>query len=48
MASKFNVIIFDYCGIGLSTGPKVAVTLSMTKDIKVVAEAFKLTKIIVV
>jgi hypothetical protein len=47
LTSKFNVITFDYCGIGLSTGPRAADTLSMTKDVKDVAEGLKLTKIIV-
>jgi hypothetical protein len=47
MASKFNVIIFGYCGIGLSMGPRAADTLSTAKDAKVVAVAFRLAKIIV-
>ena len=48
LASKFNVITFDYCGFGLSRGPRAADnTLSMAKDVKYFAEAFKLTKIIV-
>ena len=46
LASKFNVITFDYSGIGLSMGPRAADTLSIAKDVKDVAEA-KLTKIIV-
>jgi pimeloyl-ACP methyl ester carboxylesterase len=47
LASKFNVITFVYSGIGLSRGPRAADTLSIAKDVKEVAEAFKLTKIIV-
>ena len=47
LASKFNVITFVYCGIGLSTGQRAADTLSMAKDVKDVGEAFELTKIIV-
>jgi pimeloyl-ACP methyl ester carboxylesterase len=47
LASKFNVITFDYSGIGLSMGPRAADTLSIAKDVKDVAEALKLTKIIV-
>jgi pimeloyl-ACP methyl ester carboxylesterase len=46
LASKFNVITFDYSGIGLSTGPRAADTLSMAKDVKDVAEGLKLTKVI--
>jgi hypothetical protein len=47
LASKFNVITFVYCGIGLPTGQRAADTLSMAKDVKDVGEAFELTKIIV-
>jgi pimeloyl-ACP methyl ester carboxylesterase len=47
LASKFNVITFDYIGIGLSTGPRAADTLTMVKDVKGIAEALKLKKIII-
>ena len=47
LASKFNIIIIDYSGIGLSTGPCAADILSMAIDVKNVAEALKLTKIII-
>jgi pimeloyl-ACP methyl ester carboxylesterase len=48
LASRFNVITIDYSGIGLSTGVSCATDiLSMAKDVKDVAEALKLTKIII-
>jgi pimeloyl-ACP methyl ester carboxylesterase len=47
LASKFNVIIIDYSGIGLSTGACATDIYTMAKDVKDVAEASKLTKIIV-
>ena len=47
LASGFNVITIDYSGTGLSTGVCAADVLSMAKDVKDVAEALKLTKIIV-
>lgn len=47
LASKFNVITIDYSGIGLSTGACATDILSMAKDVKDVAEALKLTKIII-
>ncbi len=47
LASKFNIIIIDCSGIGLSTGPCAADILSMAIDVKNVAEALKLTKIII-
>ena len=47
LASKFNIMIIDYSGIGLSTGPCAADILSMAIDVKNVAEALKLTKIII-
>jgi pimeloyl-ACP methyl ester carboxylesterase len=47
LASRFNVITIDYSGIGLSTGACATDILSMARDVKDVAEAFKLTKIIV-
>jgi pimeloyl-ACP methyl ester carboxylesterase len=48
LASRFNVITIDYSGIGLSSGVSCATDiLSMAKDVKDVAEALKLTKIII-
>ncbi len=47
LASRYNVITVDYSGIGLSTGDCADDTLSMAKDVKDVAEALKLTKIVV-
>jgi pimeloyl-ACP methyl ester carboxylesterase len=48
LASRFNVITIDYSGIGLSTGVSCSTDiLSMVKDVKDVAEALKLTKIII-
>lgn len=47
LASGFNVITIDSSGTGLSTGICAADILSMTKDVKDVAEALKLTRIIV-
>ncbi len=41
------MITIDYSGIGSSSGPIATDTLSMAKDVKDVAEALKLTKIIV-
>ncbi|HZC47609.1 MAG TPA: alpha/beta hydrolase [Nitrososphaeraceae archaeon] len=46
-ASRFNVITIDYSSIGLSTGSWASDILSMAKDVKDVAEALKLTKIII-
>ena len=47
LATTFNVITIDYTGVGLSTGICADNTLSMAIDVKDVAEALKLTKIIV-
>jgi pimeloyl-ACP methyl ester carboxylesterase len=47
LALKFNVIIIDYSGIGLSTGSVANDTLSMAKDVKDVTDTLKLTKIII-
>jgi len=48
LAAAFNVITIDYSGIGLSTGKCESDVLSMAKDVKAVAEALKLSKIIIV
>jgi pimeloyl-ACP methyl ester carboxylesterase len=47
LALGFNVITIDYSGAGLSTGICAADILSMAKDVKDVAQALKLTRIIV-
>jgi len=47
LALGFNVITIDYTGTGLSTGICAADILSMAKDVKDIAEALKLTRIIV-
>ncbi len=46
LASTYNVIIIDYSGIGLSTGVCTTDVYEMAKDVKDVAEALGLTKII--
>jgi pimeloyl-ACP methyl ester carboxylesterase len=46
LASTFNVITIDYSGIGLSTGVCTSDVYEMAKDVKDVAEALSLTKII--
>jgi pimeloyl-ACP methyl ester carboxylesterase len=46
LASTFNVITIDYSGIGLSTGECTSDVYEMTKDVKDIAEALRLTKII--
>ena len=46
LASRYNVITIDYSGTGLSTGTCAADVLSMAKDVKDVAEAINLTKVI--
>lgn len=48
LAGTFNVITIDYSGVGLSTGKCASDVLSMAKDVKVVAEALKLSKFIIV
>jgi pimeloyl-ACP methyl ester carboxylesterase len=48
LAAAFNVITIDYSGIGLSTGKCESDVLSMAKDVKVVTEALKLSKFIIV
>jgi pimeloyl-ACP methyl ester carboxylesterase len=46
LASTFNVITIDYSGIGLSTGVCTSDVYEMAKDVKDIAEASRLTKII--
>lgn len=46
LASTFSVITIDYSGIGLSTGVCTTDVYEMAKDVKDVAEALGLTKII--
>ena len=46
LASTFNVITIDYSGIGLSTGVCTSDVYEMAKDVKDVAQALRLTKII--
>jgi pimeloyl-ACP methyl ester carboxylesterase len=46
LASTFNVITIDYSGIGLSTGVCTTDVYEMAKDVKDVAEALRLTNII--
>ena len=46
LASTFNVIAIDYSGIGLSTGVCTTDVYEMAKDVKDIAEALGLTKII--
>ena len=46
LASTFNVITIDYSGIGLSTGVCTSDVYEMAKDVKDIAEALRLTKII--
>lgn len=46
LASTFNVITIDYSGIGLSTGECTTDVYEMAKDVKDIAEALGLTKII--
>lgn len=47
LASRHDVITIDYSGTGLSTGDCADDTLSMAEDVKDVAEALKLTRIVV-
>jgi pimeloyl-ACP methyl ester carboxylesterase len=47
LALRFNVITIDYSGTGLSTGTCAADVMSMAKDVRDVAEALKLTKVII-
>jgi pimeloyl-ACP methyl ester carboxylesterase len=47
MAENFNVITFDYTGIGSSTGTLPTDVTIVAKDVKDLAEALKLKKIIV-
>jgi pimeloyl-ACP methyl ester carboxylesterase len=47
MAENFNVITFDYTGIGSSTGTLPTDVTLVAKDVKDLAEALKLKKIIV-
>jgi pimeloyl-ACP methyl ester carboxylesterase len=46
LASNFNVTTIDYSGIGLSTGVCATDVYEMAKDVKDIAEALGLTKII--
>jgi pimeloyl-ACP methyl ester carboxylesterase len=46
LASTYNVITVDYSGIGLSTGECTSDVYEMAKDVKDVAQALRLTKII--
>jgi pimeloyl-ACP methyl ester carboxylesterase len=46
LASTYNVITVDYSGIGLSTGECTSDVYEMAKDVKDIAEALRLTKII--
>jgi pimeloyl-ACP methyl ester carboxylesterase len=46
LASTYNVITIDYSGIGLSTGECTSDVYEMAKDVKDIAEALRLTKII--
>ena len=46
LASTYNVITIDYSGIGLSTGECTTDLNEMAKDVKDIAEALGLTKII--
>jgi len=47
MAEKFNVIVFDYSGIGSSTGSLVPDITIVAKDVKDLAEALKLDSVVV-
>jgi pimeloyl-ACP methyl ester carboxylesterase len=47
MAKKFNVITFDYSGIGSSTGNMAPDIVIVAKDVKDLADALKLNTIIV-
>jgi pimeloyl-ACP methyl ester carboxylesterase len=47
LSAGFNVIAIDYSGTGLSTGTCAGNIMSMAKDVKDVADALKLSKIIV-
>ena len=46
LASTFNVITIDYSGIGLSTGVCTSDVYEMAIDVQDIAEALRLTKII--
>jgi pimeloyl-ACP methyl ester carboxylesterase len=46
LASRFNVITINYSGVGLSTGACATDVFEMAQDVKDVAEALRLTKII--
>jgi pimeloyl-ACP methyl ester carboxylesterase len=46
LASTYNVTTVDYSGIGLSTGECTSDVYEMAKDVKDIAEALRLTKII--
>ena len=47
MAEKFNVIVFDYSGIGSSTGSLAPDITIVAKDVKDLADALKLDSVIV-
>lgn len=47
MAEKFNVIVFDYSGIGSSTGSLAPDITVVAKDVKDLADALKLDSVIV-
>ena len=47
MAKKFNVITFDYSGVGSSTGNMAPDIVIVAKDVKDLADALKLNTIIV-
>jgi len=47
MAEKFNVIVFDYSGIGSSTGSLTPDITIVAKDVKDLADALKLDSVIV-
>jgi pimeloyl-ACP methyl ester carboxylesterase len=47
LAKQYNVIIFDYSGFGLSTGPLPATVLAFAEDVRDLAKALNFKKIIV-
>lgn len=47
MAEKFNVIVFDYSGIGSSTGSLAPDITVVAKDVKDLADALKLDSVVV-
>jgi pimeloyl-ACP methyl ester carboxylesterase len=47
LARQYNVIIFDYSGFGLSTGPLPTTVLAFAEDVRDLAKALNFKKIIV-